>query len=63
MHLHGGETEPASDGHPLAWFTAAGEKGPKYIKDIHTYHNAQPPATLWYHDHTLGLTTHNVHHG
>lgn len=63
MHLHGGETEPSSDGHPEAWITAAGEKGPKFVKDTHTYHNQQPPATLWYHDHTAGLTTHNVVHG
>eukprot|EP00271_Cylindrocystis_brebissonii_P006572 TRINITY_DN19349_c0_g1_i1.p1 TRINITY_DN19349_c0_g1~~TRINITY_DN19349_c0_g1_i1.p1 ORF type:complete len:654 (-),score=69.09 TRINITY_DN19349_c0_g1_i1:790-2631(-) len=56
MHLHGGETEPQSDGHPDAWWTCTGEKGPTYVKSTFTYENAQYPATLWYHDHTSGHT-------
>eukprot|EP00271_Cylindrocystis_brebissonii_P010284 TRINITY_DN26435_c0_g1_i1.p1 TRINITY_DN26435_c0_g1~~TRINITY_DN26435_c0_g1_i1.p1 ORF type:complete len:683 (+),score=64.31 TRINITY_DN26435_c0_g1_i1:90-2138(+) len=55
MHLHGGETEPESDGHPEAWFTASNETGPAFTKSLYTYSNEQYPATLWYHDHTLGL--------
>lgn len=63
-HLHGGETEPPSDGYPEAWFTA-GEAitGPDYIKSLYHYVNDQEPTTLWYHDHTLGITRLNVYMG
>lgn len=63
-HLHGGETEPASDGYPEAWFTA-GEtiKGPDFIKSRYHYDNDQEPTTLWYHDHALGVTRLNVYMG
>eukprot|EP00271_Cylindrocystis_brebissonii_P016991 TRINITY_DN4235_c0_g1_i1.p1 TRINITY_DN4235_c0_g1~~TRINITY_DN4235_c0_g1_i1.p1 ORF type:complete len:653 (+),score=54.77 TRINITY_DN4235_c0_g1_i1:338-2296(+) len=55
MHLHGGETEPESDGHPEAWFTHTGEHGRTFKKSLYTYTNAQYEATLWYHDHTIGV--------
>lgn len=60
-HLHGGETEPSSDGNPEAWFTA-GEAitGPAFIKSRYHYVNDQEPTTLWYHNHTLGTTRLNV---
>lgn len=60
-HLHGGETESASDGHPEAWFTA-GETitGPTFVKSRYHYDNGQESTTLWYHDHTLGITRLNV---
>ncbi|TGE33608.1 multicopper oxidase [Desulfosporosinus sp. Sb-LF] len=60
-HLHGGETESASDGHPEAWFTA-GEAitGPTFEKSRYHYGNTQEPTTLWYHDHALGITRLNV---
>lgn len=60
-HLHGGETEPPSDGYPEAWFTA-GEalKGPAFVKSLYHYDNEQEPTTLWYHDHALGITRLNV---
>jgi spore coat protein A, manganese oxidase len=63
-HLHGGETEPASDGYPEAWFTA-GEAitGPDFIKSLYHYANDQEPTTLWYHDHALGITRLNVYMG
>lgn len=63
-HLHGGETEPPSDGYPEAWFTA-GETitGPDFIKSRYHYNNDQEPTTLWYHDHTLGITRLNVYLG
>jgi len=63
-HLHGGETEPSSDGYPEAWFTA-GEAitGPDYIKSRYHYANEQEPTTLWYHDHALGITRLNVYMG
>jgi spore coat protein A len=60
-HLHGGETEPPSDGYPEAWFTA-GEAiiGPHFKKSRYHYVNDQESTTLWYHDHALGLTRLNV---
>lgn len=62
-HLHGGETPPVSDGHPEAWFTYDGEHGPEYTTALFTYPNEQNPATLWYHDHALGITRLNVYAG
>jgi spore coat protein A, manganese oxidase len=56
-HLHGAETDPVSDGHPDAWATARfGLKGPAWAREWCEYPNLQPGATLWYHDHTLGIT-------
>jgi len=70
-HLHGGEVQSTSDGHPEAWFTYNGIHGPKYNTATSTYPNAavfhypnmQPPTTLWYHDHALGITRINVMSG
>jgi spore coat protein A len=67
-HLHGGEDQSTSDGHPDAWWTYNGKHGPTYTTSTATdpnsavfhYPNAQPPTTLWYHDHALGLTRLNV---
>ena len=69
-HLHGGEVQSTSDGHPEAWFTPDGLQGPAYNSidagDLDTnkatfyYPNEQPPTTLWYHDHALGITRINV---
>ncbi len=55
-HVHGGEQEPQSDGHPDDWILPG---------ETITYHytNQQPPATLWYHDHALGITRLNVYMG
>lgn len=63
-HLHGGEVESASDGNPNAWFTP-GEvlRGAAFVKSRYTYANQQRPTTLWYHDHTLGITRQNVYAG
>jgi spore coat protein A len=64
VHLHGGHTEDESDGYPEAWFTPNFEQvGPKWVKKIYTYDNTQNAATLWYHDHTLGITRVNVYTG
>jgi spore coat protein A len=63
-HLHGSETEPQSDGHPDAWYTHALEqRGPAFARPWSTYANAQPPGTLWYHDHALGITRLTVYAG
>ncbi|MEJ2195932.1 MAG: multicopper oxidase domain-containing protein [Ignavibacteriaceae bacterium] len=61
-HLHGGHTESASDGLPEAWFTQSGnDKGQYWMKQEYQYDNTQESATLWYHDHALGITRLNVY--
>lgn len=63
-HLHGGHTESASDGLPEAWFTKEfKETGPTFVKKTYQYDNDQEAATLWYHDHALGITRLNVYAG
>ncbi|MFT4944993.1 MAG: spore coat protein A [Halovenus sp.] len=63
-HLHGGNTEADSDGHSQAWFTRGFQQtGPTFEKKDYYYVNDQPPATLWYHDHSLGITRVNVYAG
>jgi spore coat protein A, manganese oxidase len=56
LHLHGGNTEPKSDGHPEATF----RPGQTYR---YHYDNDQEAANLWYHDHALGITRLNVYAG
>jgi FtsP/CotA-like multicopper oxidase with cupredoxin domain len=72
-HLHGGEVHSTSDGHPEAWFTYNGTRGDAFnVTAVGTgnanearfyYPNQQPPTTLWYHDHALGITRINVMSG
>lgn len=63
-HLHGGEVPSAFDGHPEAWFTpGSGITGPAWVSSTFTYPNEQEAATIWYHDHTLGITRLNVYAG
>ncbi len=70
-HLHGSETQSYYDGTPNEWFTANGTHGPEYSTyentdpnaAVYYYPNEQPSATLWYHDHALGLTRINVMSG
>ncbi|CAM6091324.1 unnamed protein product [Calypogeia fissa] len=59
-HLHGGEVLSESDGHPNCWHTALGDVGSGYTTNNYTYANAQPPAMIWYHDHTVGITRLNM---
>ncbi|MBP1929527.1 FtsP/CotA-like multicopper oxidase with cupredoxin domain [Methanolinea mesophila] len=73
VHLHGSEVTAASDGDPDQWFTASGVHGSTYYTNttfpqtansaVYDYPNTQPPATLWYHDHALGITRLNVMSG
>jgi spore coat protein A, manganese oxidase len=57
VHLHGGVTPSASDGFPEAWFTEDElKKGPAFTSSTFEYFNSQLATTLWYHDHTLGMT-------
>jgi len=63
-HFHGGEVPSAFDGHPEAWVTPGfGITGPAWVTDTFIYPNAQEAATLWYHDHALGITRLNVYAG
>ena len=59
-HLHGGETPAVYDGFPDAWFTAGEERGSAFVTAEYRYENTQPPTTLWYHDHAMGITRLNV---
>ncbi|GJP57642.1 hypothetical protein CLOP_g12236, partial [Closterium sp. NIES-67] len=54
------ETASEYDGHPEAWFTQHGDKGPAFRARRYTYPNDQQAATLWYHDHAMGITRLNV---
>ncbi len=69
VHNHGAEVRSDSDGFPDFWFTNNPNAGPNGLGGpagnsvIYTYPNRQPPATLWYHDHTLGITRLNVYSG
>lgn len=53
VHLHGGHVAAADDGYPESAFPPGGEA-------TYFYPNDQLPATIWYHDHTLGITRLNV---
>lgn len=63
-HIHGGENSSVFDGHPDAWFTSGESKiGSEFITSLYRYPNKQESTTLWYHDHTLGITRLNVYMG
>jgi spore coat protein A, manganese oxidase len=64
VHLHGGRVRPENDGYPEAWFTKNFKNiGSKFLHEIYYYPNCQRPATLWYHDHAIGITRLNVYAG
>jgi len=56
VHLHGGLTPEASDGHPMQLIEPGGAF-------TYTYPNAQDAATLWYHDHAHGLSAQTMFYG
>ncbi|MFD0975560.1 multicopper oxidase domain-containing protein [Salinimicrobium gaetbulicola] len=63
-HLHGGHTDADSDGHPESWYTPGSEStGSNYFGEVYEYDNSQEAATLWYHDHVIGITRLNVYAG
>ncbi|MCL6590596.1 MAG: multicopper oxidase domain-containing protein [Firmicutes bacterium] len=62
-HVHGIEVESTFDGHPEAWFTVDGKKGPEYVTNDYMYPNSNNPSTFWYHDHSFGITRLNVQAG
>jgi spore coat protein A len=56
VHLHGGHVPHDADGYPEDTFLPGQQ-------DTYVYPNNQLPATLWYHDHALGITRLNVYLG
>jgi spore coat protein A len=56
VHVHGSRVPPESDGHPDSWFTPGAAK-------ISHYPNQQDAATLWYHDHAMGIERLNQYAG
>ena len=78
-HLHGAHVPAISDGFPEAWwlpdannipagyFTQGSHYGTVLPAEAGTawfeYPNTQRATTLWYHDHTMGMTRLNVHAG
>ena len=55
-HLHGSRSNSASDGLPERWFLSGNSAQ-------YSYPNEQQAATLWYHDHAVGITRLNVYAG
>jgi spore coat protein A len=55
-HLHGGHTPWSSDGYPEDTILPGATQS-------FTYPNHQLPATIWYHDHAMGITRLNVYLG
>jgi spore coat protein A len=53
VHLHGGRTGPESDGYPEHWFVPVQSA-------ICYYSNQQDAASLYYHDHAMGITRLNA---
>jgi spore coat protein A, manganese oxidase len=63
-HLHGGFTRSSSDGLPEAWATPnCVETGADFRRQTYEYSNDQLATTLWYHDHSDGITRLNVYAG
>ena len=56
IHLHGGRTPAASDGYPEEWVL------PGHSQTCH-YPSRQDSATLFYHDHTMGINRLNTYAG
>jgi spore coat protein A, manganese oxidase len=62
-HLHGAHTDAIYDGLPDQWWTPLYHttsnplaKGKDFVTNVYTYDNSQEAATLWYHDHSHGIT-------
>jgi len=56
VHLHGGRVPPESDGYPEHWFVPG-------KSSLCFYPNHQDAATLWYHDHAMGINRLNSYAG
>ena len=76
-HVHGAHVGPVSDGYPEAWWLPNANNIPAGYATtgtfydttapaapgsaVFSYTNDQPTTTLWYHDHSLGITRLNVY--
>jgi spore coat protein A len=56
VHLHGGRTPSQDDGQPEDWFVPGQSR-------VCRYPLRQDAATLWYHDHAMGLNRLNIYAG
>ncbi len=56
VHVHGAKAPPESDGYPENWY-------PPGKSALHHYPNRQDGATLWYHDHAMGIERLNQYAG
>ena len=56
VHVHGACVPPESDGYPEDWFTLGQSRTALYPMD-------QDAATLWYHDHAMGIERLNQYAG
>jgi len=56
VHLHGGRTPSQDDGQPGDWFVPGQSRTCRYPFQ-------QDAATLWYHDHAMGLNRLNIYAG
>jgi len=56
VHVHGARVPPADDGYPTDWFVPGQSRK-------QAYPNRQDAATLWYHDHTMGIERLNLYAG
>jgi spore coat protein A, manganese oxidase len=56
VHVHGGRTPSASDGYPDDWYAPGHSR-------LYRYPNRQDAATLWYHDHAMGINRLNIYAG
>lgn len=56
VHVHGARVPAADDGYPTDWLVPGQSRR-------QTYPNRQDAATLWYHDHTMGIERLNLYAG
>ncbi|WP_284319182.1 multicopper oxidase family protein [Dyella acidisoli] len=55
-HVHGARVSAKNDGFPEDWYTPG-------HSTLYHYPNGQDAATLWYHDHAMGITRLNIYAG
>ena len=56
VHVHGAKVPPEADGYPEDWYVPGESK-------TYYYPNQQDAATLWYHDHAMGINRLNIYAG
>jgi spore coat protein A len=55
-HVHGARVPAGADGYPENWYESGHSA-------LYHYPNDQDAATLWYHDHAMGITRLNIYAG